>query len=595
MPRPQKSQLKSQVISTLPQTRGFVASAANISLPSMEQRSKLKTEGWQPQAWIWYDTISEFRYSCDWVGNVLSKAILTVTENGKPTTNAKALAGLAALYGSEEGRHEMLRQLGIHFTVAGEAYIIASPVSSAEDDWMVAAATNTTFDLSGGVKVDTETFENPMAIRLWRPHPLRRLFSNSPARAVLPVLSELDGLTKHVAAQIDSRLAGAGMLLLPSEISFSAAPTEGEEGTTTTNDESGADKIVRELMQTMAKAIQNRGDASAMVPIVLQVAGEFVDKVKHVKFWTDLDEHAIELRNEAIRRLALGMDMPPEVLEGQADLNHWSSWQVEEAAIKSHTEPLLAVITDSLTSGYLIPYLLGEGMSYEEAQAFAIGADTSPMRVRPNRSEEAMELFDRGLLSVSALLRENGFDADGDRMEQEELKMWFLRKVAAGQTTPDIVAEALRALGVPISGTPVSEAPDDRPAVHEARPIPSLEEHPDRGAPSIADVNDNLTAASVMAVDRALERAGNRLRTTMNRKVPGVSAVDTYQKVPVIDDEIDQLLTDAWAPCERHAAALNVDAKSWVSALDAFARHTIASRKPMDVDMLRVRLMGVKR
>jgi hypothetical protein len=593
MPRPQKTQLKSQVVS-LPQTRGYVASAANLSMPSMEQRSKMKVESWQPQAWIWYDTISEFRYSCDWVGNVLSKAILTVTQDGKEATDARALYALESLFGSPAGRQEALRQLGIHFTVAGEAYIIGSEAEDGSNDMFVAAASEVRFDANGVVHVDQERFESPLAVRLWRAHPRRRLYSNSPARAVLPVLSELNGLTQHVAAQIDSRLAGAGVLLLPSEISFSAAPTEGEEGVVSTNEQSAADKIVFELMKTMATAIHNRSDPSALVPIVLQVAGEHVDKVKHVKFWTDLDEHAIELRNEAIRRLALGMDMPPEVLEGQADLNHWSSWQVEEAAIKSHTEPLLAIITSALTDGYLIPYLLSEGMSREEAETFAIGADTAGMRVRPNRSEEAMELFDRGLLGTKALLRENGFDPETDLMEGEELQIWFLRKVALGQTTPDIVAEALRALDVPITGTPVSKAPDDRPEVHEARPIPSLEDHPDRGAPSVAEENDNLTASSVIIVDRAIERAGNRLRSQMGRKLPGISAFATYRHVGVMEDELDDLLTDAWSTCDRYADQFGVDAQKWSAALDRYTRVVLTSQRDVDRKMLALHLRGVR-
>jgi hypothetical protein len=595
MPRPQKSQLKSQVV-TLPQTRGFVASAQNVSLPSMEERSKLKVEGWQAQAWTWYDTISEFRYSCDWVGNVLSKAILTVMKDGKPAEDQHAKDALALLFGSPEGRQEALRQFGIHFTVAGEAYIISVPTADGTgDDWMVVAATEVKFDANGVVHLDRERFESPLTIRLWRPHPRLRLYSNSPARAVLPVLSELNGLTQHVAAQIDSRLAGAGVLLLPSEISFSAAPTEGEEGATSTNEESGADKIVNELMGTMAKAIKSRSDPSALVPIVLQVAGEFVDKVKHVKFWSDLDEHAIELRNEAIRRLALGMDMPPEVLEGQADLNHWSSWQVEEAAIKSHTEPLLAVITSSLTTGYLVPYLMSEGgMTREEAELYSIGADTAGMRVRPNRSEEAMELFDRGLLSVASLLRENGFDPENDLMGDEERKVWFLRKVALGQTTPEIVAAALRKLEVPLE---VETAPADaeRPAVHEARPTPSLRDHPDRGAPSVSEENDALTSASIMAVDRALERAGNRLRSKMGRKIPGVGAAETYQQAIVTPSEIGELLADAWGPCDRYAGQLGVDPEKWIAVLDSFTRKTIESRAPIDVDMLALHLkMGVR-
>jgi hypothetical protein len=40
------------------------------------------------------------------------------------------------------------------------------------------------------------------------------------------------------------------------------------------------------------------------------------------------------LRREAVERLAIGLDMPPEVLLGLGDSNHWSAWQVDEQTWK---------------------------------------------------------------------------------------------------------------------------------------------------------------------------------------------------------------------------------------------------------------------
>ena len=49
------------------------------------------------------------------------------------------------------------------------------------------------------------------------------------------------------------------------------------------------------------------------------------------------------------------MDMPPEVLQGAGDANHWSAWQADESAIKAHTEPLLKLITTTISRQYLGP------------------------------------------------------------------------------------------------------------------------------------------------------------------------------------------------------------------------------------------------
>ena len=114
-----------------------------------------------------------------------------------------------------------------------------------------------------------------------------------------------------------------------------------------------------------------------------------------------------------VRRFALGMDLPPEQVLGMSSnggtgggnsngVSHWGAWQVEESTIKLHIEPMLDTIVSALTLGYLRP-ALGDN---DDA---VIVYDTSALRLRPDRSKEAFELYDRGLLSVDALLRENGF------------------------------------------------------------------------------------------------------------------------------------------------------------------------------------------
>ena len=53
---------------------------------------------------------------------------------------------------------------------------------------------------------------------------------DSPVRAALPILRELVGLTQHVSAQIDSRLAGAGMLVMRASASRAVASRSSGSG-----------------------------------------------------------------------------------------------------------------------------------------------------------------------------------------------------------------------------------------------------------------------------------------------------------------------------------------------------------------------------
>lgn len=586
MPRTDGIKLKSAVLST---HTAMISSAVRVGkLPPTLTRanSTIKAEEWQRLAWLFYDTIGEYRYSVAWVGNLLSKATLYITKDGeKFDGNQVANDLLESLYGGDHG--EMLRQLGTHFTVAGDSYIMGVDNGTGkDDDWFIAASTDLRRVGTGNTWiVHDEEFSNPLIIRMWHPHPRNRLLSDAPSRAVLPILTEIDGLTKHVSAQIDSRLAGAGILLVPSDISFSGGTKTDSDGVDVPQPTMSADAFVDMLLEVMQTAIADRANASALVPIVLQAAGEHLDKIKHLTFWTQLDNQAIELRAEAIGRLALGMDMPPEVLTGTGDMNHWSSWQAEEAAIKVHTEPLLMEIAASFSAGYLRPGLVSDpnGLDVDEAAHYGIGVDTSKLRLRPNRSKEAGELYDRGVLSKETLLRENGFETS-DVMDKEEFRLWMLQKVASGSTTPELVAAALTFFETGIV-IPVA-APKE--TTQEARPTPSLKEHPVRAIPQKSnEIEDDpaLVAAAWSMTYRALERAGNRLRSKMNAKIVGVSAFATYQHVDFdLESNLDFLLADAWSPAEEFAADYGTDPVWLISTLDSYARELMVKKLPLTME-----------
>ncbi len=571
--------------------------AAGRRLPSNPDRTSYSRSerGWQDQTWRFYDLIGEYRYACDWVGNILSKASLYVAKDGERIREpADAADYVFSLFGGPEAQGQMLRELGIHMTVAGEAYLVGVVVDDVEV-WRVVAATELSaragryYAHSKEIKTDSG---KPFLARVWRPHPRKWKDATSPSRAVLPILSELDALTKRIFAEIDSRLAGAGVFFVPSEMSIPTSTTPPENGI---EQPSTATLFQDRLSEAMMTALSDREDASAMVPIVVTAPGEHIGNVKHQTFWSPLDEKSIELRTEAIRRLALGLDMPPEVLTGVADVNHWTAWSVEEGAIKAHAEPLLALICDSLTEAYLRPLLLEDGMDVAEASTYTISADTSQMRLRPNRSKEAFELYDRMEIDGDALRRETGFD-NGDAPTQAELRDLFLRKVASGSTTPELVAAALRALGVPVNAAAGSAPPT------EARPSPSLVDHPDQGPPDgpqqptqTPPGDDGLLGASEVMVYRALERAGNRLRTRIGGNLPsaigrvipsGTPAAEVHLYVPVTTSMLDDLMADAFCGLDRYTVCRRVDSNVLAARLDSYVRSLLVSRAMPDSSVL---------
>ena len=241
-------------------------------------------------------------------------------------------------------------------------------------------------------------------IRVWRPHPRYWWNADSPTRSSLPVLRELVGLTMHISAQVDSRLAGAGVFIVPESASRAAKRAAGLA------DDSQEDPFTDAMIEGMLTPIGDRSNASAVVPLVFTVPDDVTEHFHHITFDKPLDTEARPLREEAIRRLALGLDAPPELLLGTDGMNHWGAWLVQEEVVTAHIVPPLELICDALTTQYLRPILVANGMDQEQAEQFVIWYDVSGLIVRPNRSADAQQLYDKGVLSDKALREANGFD-----------------------------------------------------------------------------------------------------------------------------------------------------------------------------------------
>lgn len=597
--------------------------------------------GWQQRCYGWYHSIGAFRFACDWKGNMLSKAILHATKkDGKGIavveTSGPAHFWMDKFGGDDDGRAEILRLIGINWSVAGEAYILAyedpDPFGDGGDVWTVAAPTKLRKPALGHdgrfnpndryAIANTEIAVDPnkvFCMRIWNPDVEDPWLAMAPSQAVQTSLAEIERLTEHIAAQVDSRLAGAGILLMPSEMTVPTPPIpDGAQ----VKQASTAVQVMQLINQAMAQSIRNRGDASAMVPIVITAPGDVIEKIQHLTFWSDLDAEAQNMRKEAIRQLALGLDMPPEVLEGSGESNHWNAWQADEASIKAHTEPMLKVITSSIAKSYLRRNLVQgieeanvPAVPLEELRNYGILADTSEMRLRPNRSKEALEMYEMGLLSREATIRETGFD-DSDIMDDEERKMFLLFKVASGQTTPEFVQAALKEMGVELDvAAPAAEEG------HEARPTPSLEQHPvidipdrerserrrdarENGDVPSSDVarraslsEDRIRLAAGVAVGceqavfRALERAGNRMGQKLGGKAGGIKAREQYLVFGAKTGDLDFYLDDAWGENVYHLADhANIDPNLLKDALDGYARMLMTTKTPHTFKLLETHL-----
>lgn len=497
-----------------------LVAAAQVLTGIRSQDPARQHRAWQDEAWQFYDETGPLRYATNWLANLISRARLqaaTLSPSGdepEPIETGQAADAVESLAGGVNGQSQMLRSSVVDLTVPGIGYLVGQGTDtqtwrmySADVLRMRSPATDIVPAVYELAKEDGKWEVLPSEstiVRIWRPHERFYWEPDSPARAALGDLRELRRIRQYIDATLVSRLAGAGVLLIPQEVSYPTAPNEPD----------APHPFITEVIDVMMTAVREPGTAAAVVPIPIEVPAEHADAFKHLSFHTELSDKILDMRESALRQCAITLDVPAEVLTGMGDLNHWGAWQIEESAVKIHAEPLLELITSALTTGFLHPVLTAQGMDKEEAAQYVIWADTSELSSKPDKSDDAVALYDRGEASGVALRRETGL-SEADKPNDEELADWAYKKaILAGSETITLGMEGL--------GIDVPEPPAPPPVVpvsnNGSQPGADEPEDNEQGPPDIKDARDEGFDARVLVLEsyvhRALERAGNRIRST---------------------------------------------------------------------------------
>jgi hypothetical protein len=587
-----------------------------MTAPSMPLRAIAhRTEAWQQAAWDYYDSVGELRFASQWISNAASRVNLVAAApatgpGDEPTPIAqddfeftagqrRAAEIVAQIAGGSGGQGQMLGSFGVHLTIAGIGWLVAEPpiddpLADEFTSWNVYSSEEIRTTSDGVVEVRVSYREwrplhpNAVVVKTWRRHPRWSYQPDAPTRGVLGVLREIELLQQHIHASAQSRLAGAGILTIPSEAVF--PPGQGPQSafddvlSQNQNVTAPEDSFVDTLVDSMTVPITDRSSAAAVVPLVIRIPGEFVDKVRHLTFATPFDDRVLSLMESAIRRLALGLDIPPEILTGTSGMNHWGAWQVEEQAITLHIEPLSEVICHALTIGFLRPVLESEGYDPDEAMVWY---DTSDLTARPDKTRQAIEAYDRIELSGAAMLREVGLSVD-DMPSEEEKRERILLSVARGAPTlaPPLLTELgyLSPGAIPVEVEAAPAAPAALPAVETTQ-----------GPPEQQTVNgDALTAACDVLMHRAMERAGARLRSAAGKRTQGGAAAipcDDPSRLHCTVDatsfaDLGSLLEGAWGIVPDIAKRCRVDPDALTQSLDRYARALLATGEPHTHDRL---------
>lgn len=518
---------------------------------------------WQQRALAYYDIVGECWNSAQFYSRSLKQVRLYVAErddNGElqETEDPEALDQLERIQDPGGGGYSrLLDAYGRLWFLAGEGYYLITNPDGDDESWEFVSSDELRLNGAGEytrfaapslpaqmLRDVPDTAYQPvgdeaLVYRVWRPHPRYSALADSPVRAVLDLLEELVLLTLTVRARAKSRLAANGILFIPDELSLKPPEAVGDE-------DAELDPFLADIIEQIVTPIENPGTASAVSPALVRGAGEWIEKVKLLQISNPLETYPEQgLRTEAVRRYAIGIEMPAEILTGTADVNHWGAWLIDEQAARQYIFPVCQTLVDDLTSIFLRPTLRQAGVADWEKYVFAF--DASAVVAHPDRAKDARELHDRLVISDETLRDSNNFN-DSDAPDDDELR----RRI--GIKLKDVGI----ALGEPYEPavTPLLN-PDEEQTGEEGAPQSGGEV--DAGAPEGIPADEGVTASLVAqnrthgflvhGILRGRQLAGGRLRTILQHASPEsfeLSLTPLEKLADVPNDRLAEALGAQW-------------------------------------------------
>lgn len=485
----------------------------------------------QTAAWTMWQTVGELSYAVDWLANMISRVRLVIAEvsdtDAEPVLveSGPAVEILNRLAGGVGGQSALLKEASLHLSVPGECWLVgeqpdaAIPNGPDFERWMILSAEEirparrkvrgeAVFEIREGEGENNQANDamywrpispDSLVVRIWRPNPRFGWRADSPTLHALGALTELDLCNKRTLANLMSRLVGNGILLYDAgrlSIPDQGPPAENGEK---------VDNFAKLLVDVASQAIADPMSPAAGIPIPLGWSAQDMDGfdpkmlMQVIKFGDATDEKLITQRESAIRRVATTMNAPQEVMLGFKGLNDWSVAQVEESAIKTNVSPDVELLCHSLTTGFLYPMLRAQGdeLTGPSGGRLVIWFDPTAITVRPDRSKNALDAYDRFELTGSALRIEAGF-SDEDAPAPNELVEMLLKKIA--RDNPNLAAAALSELGGPELAAAQS-APSTNVVINR----------PQRGVP--ADVPSDVSPNPDVVESPGAEESKNPIRT----------------------------------------------------------------------------------
>lgn len=485
---------------------------------------------WQGLAWRYRDMIGELRFALQFRARAISRVRFYVAEiigdddepipvdlrnddDAEKRGRITLPEDLCAAAEEELDRlplgagYEFLGVWSENFDVAGDCWLHGyTDKLTGEEVWKIRSVE--AIDVQGSNLTIKNELGQPRKInvdqeelhRLWVPHPAHPHLGDSALNALQDVLEDICLVGREMRAVSRSRIMSNGILFVTDSMA--------EQRNTREDAETPLERrraFMADLEAAMLAPIANEGDAGGVVPIVLTGTEAEIKAVRYERLQREESPILLEKLAKSLGRMGNSLDIPPEILTGMADVNHWSAWQIDNSTFRHHLEPSIRLMVDSLTGSFLRAALAKRGFPPEQVKRIRIWYDAGQITENPNRRQDALDAMDRILIGPAAGREALGFN-DGDAPTPEEaLQMIAAKNGIDTSTAAAILAWAAREDGA--TTLPPFPQPVQLPASRREQEPPEPEQ--DDAAPGGTGAPD--TAPDGIAASAALDATGENM------------------------------------------------------------------------------------
>ncbi len=579
---------------------------------------RFTSTSWQREAWRFYHCIPELHFAANYVGAACSRVRLFiegVDKYNRPTGEVDDDDQIAALgqtmFGTQHQQAEALNAIGVNLTVAGECYVVGrSPRQFDPDKWYVVSTSslkrrNGQYAVNLGYGPEELLATSDLLVRLWSPDREYIVRPDSPTQACLNVLAELEELMLFEFSQIDSRLAGGGIVWLPAEMSN--GPSDASTAP------QSADDVFNQMALAAKAARSGRGTAAGVVSQFIEIPGEYIGKMqdKPMRFDSDAVGQAEGVqgrgaqppgdRHEHARRdpSRHGRRQPHLGLVDRGKLRQ-DSHRADDGPHRRRPH-----------QGIPAPLLKAMG---KDPLRYQVSFDTAPLTVRASRLQDTLNLYEKGLVKADTVLLAGNYNVLTDTLTEEESTERFVRELMLRDPTLIAVPPPgggsqprhrhARASVLAVPGDPNAPGPPPPPAParsvdNQRRPVDprSTDTGPTRpatnqGTPILAsavldDSGEAVLRVAYVVARRALEIAGGRLLTRQVRgQFPDVPKFEIHTRIKVTPGQAREALAGAFDHLVLDFAGLGVDTDDMIDRLTTYCVDRMISGKPQDMDRL---------